>query len=250
MEGCTVRNNGGDGIVATWEVTNCLVENNGGEGIVAMADVTNCVIENNGGLGLILVGGASASDNTIVGNSGYGVGVQGVQPGQSIHVNWCRIYGNGIYDFAVGYTCYAPTIDATHNYWGTADEAEIAERILDTNDDPGLISEVIFIPFVTAVGVYDISELVYSLNQNHPNPFNPATTISYDLPVARQTWLTIYSVDGRRVTTLVDGLSTAGRHEVVWTGTDDYGRQVPSGIYFYRLEAGEYAETKRMVLIR
>jgi len=89
-----------------------------------------------------------------------------------------------------------------------------------------------------------------SLHQNYPNPFNPTTTISYDLPVALPARLTICSVDGRRVVTLVDQLSAAGRQEIVWVGTDDYGRQVPSGVYFYRFEAGEYAETRRMALIR
>lgn len=85
---------------------------------------------------------------------------------------------------------------------------------------------------------------------NYPNPFNPATTIRYELPVAQQTRLTIYLVDGSRVATLVDQVSAAGRQEVVWNGTDEHGRHVPSGIYFYRLEAGEFSETKRMALIR
>lgn len=88
------------------------------------------------------------------------------------------------------------------------------------------------------------------LYPNFPNPFNPATTISYEVPAAQQTRLSIYRVDGRRVVSLVDQLSTAGRQEVVWHGTDEHGRQVPSGIYFYRLEVGQYVETKRMALIR
>ena len=88
------------------------------------------------------------------------------------------------------------------------------------------------------------------LDANYPNPFNPATTIQFELPFAQQTRLTIYLVDGRRVVTLVDQFSPAGRQEIVWNGVDEHGRQVPSGIYFYRLEAGKYSETKRMALIR
>ena len=88
------------------------------------------------------------------------------------------------------------------------------------------------------------------LYPNFPNPFNPATAISYEVPTAQQTRLSIYRVDGRRVVTLVDRLSAPGRQEVVWYGTDEHGRQVPSGIYFYRLEVGTYSETKRMALIK
>ena len=85
---------------------------------------------------------------------------------------------------------------------------------------------------------------------NYPNPFNPATTIHFELPYSQKARLTIYRVDGRRVTTLVDQFTPAGRQEIVWNGTDHKGRNVPSGIYFYRLEAGKYSETKRMALIR
>lgn len=88
------------------------------------------------------------------------------------------------------------------------------------------------------------------LVSNYPNPFNPTTTIHFDLLSAQQTSLTIYRVDGRRVVTLVDGFSPAGRQEVVWHGTDEHGRQVPSGIYYTRLEAGKYTRTIPMALIR
>ena len=84
----------------------------------------------------------------------------------------------------------------------------------------------------------------------YPNPFNPIATISFDLPVAQQTRLTIYAVDGRRIATLVDQILAAGRHEVVWNGTGQDGSQVSSGVYFYHLEAGEYAETKSMVFLK
>jgi len=88
------------------------------------------------------------------------------------------------------------------------------------------------------------------LRDNYPNPFNPATNVRFDLAEAKRIQLTIYSVDGKQISRLADGVIEAGMHEVSWRGCDDRGRLVPSGVYFYRLEAGEYSETKRMVLLK
>jgi hypothetical protein len=85
----------------------------------------------------------------------------------------------------------------------------------------------------------------------YPNPFNPATTIAYDLDASLAVTLAVYDVSGRRVRTLVGGeVSGPGRYERVWDGRDDAGRTVASGVYFYRLDAGGFTETRRMVLIK
>jgi hypothetical protein len=83
-----------------------------------------------------------------------------------------------------------------------------------------------------------------------PNPFNPTTTIAYSLALAGDAELVVYDVTGRRVRTLVDGFVTAGDHEVRWDGRDDGGEVVSSGVYFYRLRAGDVVETQRMVLLK
>jgi hypothetical protein len=84
-----------------------------------------------------------------------------------------------------------------------------------------------------------------------PNPFNPQTTIAFDLPQRVAVSLHIFDIAGRLVKELINAEELSpGRHEVVWNGRDDAGRQVASGTYFYRLEAGSYSETKRMVLIK
>jgi hypothetical protein len=83
-----------------------------------------------------------------------------------------------------------------------------------------------------------------------PNPFNPSTVIRYDLPQDGNVRLAVYSLDGRRVATLEDGLVGAGTHEAVWQGRDDQGLKVPSGVYFYRLETPGYRETLQMVLLK
>jgi flagellar hook assembly protein FlgD len=84
-----------------------------------------------------------------------------------------------------------------------------------------------------------------------PNPFNPSTTIRYDVPAGGGVVsLRIYDVSGRLVRKLVDGRQTAGQKQVIWSGTDDRGRSVTSGVYFYRLEAPGYKKTLKMILIQ
>jgi hypothetical protein len=90
----------------------------------------------------------------------------------------------------------------------------------------------------------------YALHQNYPNPFNPETAIRYSLAQAGPARLAVYNVLGQEVVTLVDAHQAAGAHEIVWSGVDSGGRAVSSGLYFYRLQAGEFSETRKMVLLR
>jgi M6 family metalloprotease-like protein len=90
----------------------------------------------------------------------------------------------------------------------------------------------------------------YALAQNFPNPFNPSTTIRYDVPAAGRVRLEIYDVRGRVVRALVDGSVTAGYHQVVWDGRDDAGRSMASGLYFYRMAAGGFAQQKKLLLAK
>ena len=88
------------------------------------------------------------------------------------------------------------------------------------------------------------------LSQNYPNPFNPATQISYSLPKNCNVIIVIYNVLGQKVKTLVDEFQTAGYKTVHWDGKDDQGNEVASGVYFYKLKAGDFSETKKMILMK
>jgi len=90
----------------------------------------------------------------------------------------------------------------------------------------------------------------YGLGQNYPNPFNPVTTISYSLARKGRVKLVVYNVLGQNVKTLVDGEQEANNYEIVWNSDDNNGAAVASGIYFYKLVADEYVETKKMLLMR
>jgi flagellar hook assembly protein FlgD len=88
------------------------------------------------------------------------------------------------------------------------------------------------------------------LKQNHPNPFNPATLISYEMNRPGLATISIYDITGSLVKTLLSEYHEPGRFEIVWHGANERGRQVSSGIYFYRLTVGDFVETKRMTLTR
>ena len=104
-------------------------------------------------------------------------------------------------------------------------------------------------PAPTAVEEGAPESLPIDLYPNYPNPFNPSTTISFELAQPGNASLTVYSVTGQKVTTLFRGRASAGLHRVVWDGRDDVGRHVASGIYFSRLVVGGTAATRKMLLL-
>jgi len=100
-------------------------------------------------------------------------------------------------------------------------------------------------PFVSPVTASASLLTQYSLAQNYPNPFNPLTTIGFFLPQTALVKMAVYDIQGRQIATLVDGVRQAGMQEVTWDATG-----LPSGIYFYRLEAEGFSDVKKMMLVK
>jgi hypothetical protein len=102
---------------------------------------------------------------------------------------------------------------------------------------------------ITAIKEWDeehyVAPVTFKLFQNYPNPFNSMTRIEFQIPKAGVVSLNVYNILGQRIETLVNEKQTAGKHEVVWNTTD-----MASGIYFYRLETGDFIKTRKMVLTR
>lgn len=90
----------------------------------------------------------------------------------------------------------------------------------------------------------------YALHQNQPNPFNPETSIQFDLPEATDVTLTVYDLLGRELTLLVDASRSAGVHRVAWDGRNSAGAAVATGVYIYHLQAGDFTSTKKLLLMR
>lgn len=119
------------------------------------------------------------------------------------------------------------------------------DNICASNEIPVIVEEL------------QIGPKQFELYQNYPNPFNPQTEIKYYLPVQRKVELVIFNALGQKVKTLKNILQAAGNYSVTWDGKDMFNKEVPSGIYFYRLwvstpsgKAGNFIQTKKMALIR
>ena len=139
------------------------------------------------------------------------------------------VNGDGVDDFLVGNTEYdsesAKNVGAAMLFYGSPDEATNAE------DPPAPAAPV-------------------SLYQNHPNPFNPVTTIRFELPSASMVRVDVYDLQGKHVATAARGVFPSGISSVVWPGTNTSGEIVASGVYFYRLFTEHSTLTKRMVFLK
>jgi Metallo-peptidase family M12B Reprolysin-like/FlgD Ig-like domain len=122
----------------------------------------------------------------------------------------------------------------------------VANVFFDINNFNFQITTVAAIDAADAAGA--AGQLV--LRDNRPNPFNPQTQISFDLPSAGPASLRVYDLSGRLVATLVDATLTSGAHSATWDGTDLHGQAVASGVYLYELRAGASRETRRMTLLK
>ena len=135
--------------------------------------------------------------------------------------------------------------------WGALDNGKYVYMVQAVYADT--VSAFAFSPVIEKGTNEDdptLPPLVTALQGNYPNPFNPSTTIAFDKAVEGNVRIEIFNVRGQRVTTLVNEVYTPGKYTVEWNGTDQSGRQVGSGLYFYRMTADEFTSTKRMVLLK
>jgi hypothetical protein len=114
--------------------------------------------------------------------------------------------------------------------------------------ESGFLTDTLFRTVVTSVaerGRIPGTPKEYALQQNYPNPFNPSTTIKFELPKASQVSLTVYDVLGREVSMLVNDIREAGVHEVRFDAS-----RFSSGVYLYRIQAGDFVTTRKMLLMK
>jgi hypothetical protein len=133
-----------------------------------------------------------------------------------------------------------------------ADQGGVATIVIRATDSGGLsVDDTLAVTVSTATAVDDpILPDGFALGQNVPNPFNPTTTISFDIGQPGRVDLRIYDVSGRLIRTLVSGELPSTRHTVEWDGRDDSGALASSGVYFYRLTTRDFDATKKMLLLK
>jgi hypothetical protein len=125
-------------------------------------------------------------------------------------------------------------------------------RVLSNDPDESIIDIPVTFT-VNATGVDDPAGQLpteFALHQNYPNPFNPITGIKFDLPKDSHVKLEIFNVLGQKVTTVLDEDMRAGYRSVIWDGTDNNGHEVSSGVYFYKLIAGDHVFAKKMMMLK
>ena len=118
--------------------------------------------------------------------------------------------------------------------------------ILESNDPDLSITQLhVVLDVVTGVEEDNSLPTVYSLYNNYPNPFNPSTTIKYDIPEQSYVTIKIYNITGEEVSTLLNEVQNAGRYQIQWNAAE-----LASGVYFYRIQAGQFSDTKKLILMK
>jgi len=125
--------------------------------------------------------------------------------------------------------------------------AKEGDTVIESGFLPGVIQ---LSDYTLSIANEELFPSVFSINQNFPNPFNPKTTILYNLP--EQTHVTIIIIDllGRQVRTLINQTQDVGFKSIIWDTTNDYGKPVSAGVYLYQIQAGQFVKTKKMVLLK
>jgi hypothetical protein len=126
---------------------------------------------------------------------------------------------------------YVESYDGTYTVISNTNQFFLSQSVLTTNDN-------------------QLYPKTFALHQNYPNPFNPITQIKYDLPEDALVKITIYDLMGRSIKSLVNSKQTAGYRSIQWNATNNIGEPVSAGMYIYMIQAGQFRQTKKMVLLK
>jgi hypothetical protein len=181
-------------------------------------------------------------------------GVQ-IDPGNKLVISFDGIELPGTYnpqDNNKGFVIFM--IDPKPNLANGTTITNLAQITFDFNDPvvTNMVLNTIQNPPCPATGIGPDPRIptTTSLGQNHPNPFNPSTSIEYGLASAEDVTISVYNVNGELVQTLVNDRLPAGWHTTDWNGRDQNGSPVASGVYLYRMRAGSFVNTKKLVLLK
>ena len=182
-----------------------------------------------------------------------------IQPGKFL-VLWFTGDANGFPEIdsklsSDGETIYAADSSGTAVFsldFGAQDEDVSYGRYPDGSDSWQQMNPTPGVTNTNELGLDDDVTIPeqYTLHQNYPNPFNPRTSVRYDLPDNERVNIIIYDMLGRQVKQLVDEYQDAGFKSIIWDATNDFGKPAATGVYLCKIQAGEYMQTKKMVLLK
>ena len=164
--------------------------------------------------------------------------------------------GDNNYNLSVGSPCIDSGIDfLVVDLSDQMLSGEIPDTLinLDSQSYNGIGPDMGAFEYEESVDIDDVNFSVpkeYVLAQNYPNPFNPTTQIKYDLPEDAMVNITIYDTMGRVVSNLVSSQQNAGYKSIQWNATNNLGEPVSAGLYLYTIQAGQFRQTKKMVLLK
>jgi hypothetical protein len=192
-----------------------------------------------------------------------------VPNGSKFSCNTCHNNGGGSSRNLFGKEVELITGSSSTNFWGPqlaaldsdGDGFTNGEELQDPNgewtpgsDAPGDFSLVTHPGDATdfPVSVKQLAEIPndYMLSNNYPNPFNPTTSITFSIPENSDVLLEVYNSLGERVRMLVNDNYSSGSYSTIWNGRDDFGYEVNSGVYIYRIVAANFVDSKRMILMK
>ena len=128
--------------------------------------------------------------------------------------------------------------------YGNVIEATDGENIIESE-----IGQFVFENTSLSIG-NDPSPLSFQIHQNYPNPFNPVTTLQYDLPNDASVNITVYDMLGNVISELVNEVQNSGYKSIQWNATNNQGQPLSAGVYLYSIEADEFRQTKKMILLK
>ncbi len=140
--------------------------------------------------------------------------------------------------------------DTTFTHTFTSRDSGFAKVVVSVSDLAGQSVTQSWTPLVTGIQMLEGLPTKFALSQNYPNPFNPTTNISFDVSKPSNVVIVVYDILGQQVRTLVDQNMMPGRYNETWDGTNNLGQQVTSGIYFYRMQAGNFVQMKKMMFLK
>jgi hypothetical protein len=178
-----------------------------------------------------------------------------VQVNETYTISWGQVSGAASYDISENGS-WTNVGNITYKLYSKSDTGSYIYKVRAKNScGTGPENNTVLVRIMSKTPVAENEDnqqlpTQYTLSQNFPNPFNPETKLEFTLPKACHVRLDIYDIVGRRVRTLVDEYLVAGYKVVNWNGKDDSENEVPTGVYFYRIKAGEFTQAKKMILLK